>query len=143
MKPGAKGNDGRSQSHIPVNPHSTCFTSVFFPAFRVYCSVSAALNDRKVKDQPTVKKLMTESCNYPRLTVQALPSRAAAVYPIGETVAHVYARPIFLPLAPAARALMSPQSSQRWHPSNGFGLHAGKSTPGLISRTEYSRICDL
>jgi hypothetical protein len=70
MKLSAEGNDGRSQNHISVIPHSNCFTSVFFPAFRVCEAVSAASNHRKVKDQPTVKKLTTESRNHPQLTVK-------------------------------------------------------------------------
>jgi hypothetical protein len=68
MKPSVEGDDGRSQSSIL---HSNCFTSVFFPAFRVCWSVSTASNDSKMKDQPTVKKLTTESRNCPQLTVQA------------------------------------------------------------------------
>jgi hypothetical protein len=47
-------------------------------------------------------------------------ARTAAVYPFEETVAQVYAPAISLPLTPTARALTSPQSSQRWHPSNGI-----------------------
>jgi hypothetical protein len=70
-KPSAEGNDGRSQSHILVIPHSNCFTSVFFPAFRVSSAVSAASNDSRVNDQPTLKKLTTQSRNHLQLTVQA------------------------------------------------------------------------
>jgi hypothetical protein len=50
MNPCAEGDHGRSQSGIPVIPHSNYFTSVFFPAFRVSCAVAAASNDSEVKD---------------------------------------------------------------------------------------------
>jgi hypothetical protein len=71
MKPSAESDDGRSQCCIPVIPHLNCFTSVFFPAFRVCCAVSAFSNDSKAKDPPTLQKLTTGSHNNPQLTVQA------------------------------------------------------------------------
>jgi hypothetical protein len=71
MKSSAEGNDGRSQSHIPVIPHPNSFTSVFFPAVRACEAVSAGANDSKVKHEPIVKKLTTKSRKYPQHTMRA------------------------------------------------------------------------